>query len=87
MCVGCRSRAAQSDLLRLVVVGAVITPDTAQRTPGRGAYLHRDLRCWELAERRRVWGRAFRTRDGLDTTRVAACFEGAPRVGVEPGSR
>ncbi|WP_233515236.1 YlxR family protein [Marinitenerispora sediminis] len=87
MCVGCRSRTAQSDLLRLVVVGAVITPDTAGRAPGRGAYLHPDLRCWEMAERRKVWGRAFRTSGGLDTARVAACFEGLPRVGVEPGSR
>ncbi|WP_285757890.1 YlxR family protein [Nocardiopsis ansamitocini] len=74
MCVGCRSRAAQSDLVRLALDEDVIVCDLANRMPGRGAYLHSDQQCWELAQRRRVWPRAFRAERGLDTSRVAAHF-------------
>ncbi|MEU2971657.1 DUF448 domain-containing protein [Nocardiopsis alba] len=82
-CVGCRSRAVQSDLVRLVAEGTAITPDTRGRRPGRGAYLHHDRRCFELAERRRVWSRAFRARNeetptGWDVSRVAALFDDIP---------
>ncbi|MDA8371724.1 MAG: YlxR family protein [Nocardiopsaceae bacterium] len=86
MCVGCRSRAAQSDLVRLVVDSGAVTPDTTGRMPGRGAYLHADPRCWESAQRRRVWPRAFRSAGGLDTSRVAAYVAAASRVGVARGS-
>ncbi|GAA3765098.1 hypothetical protein HDA32_001260 [Spinactinospora alkalitolerans] len=79
-CVGCRSRAAQSDLLRLAVEGDMITPDTAGRMPGRGAYLHPDPTCWETADRRKAWNRAFRATGRLDASRVAAHFAAAPRV-------
>jgi predicted RNA-binding protein YlxR (DUF448 family) len=74
MCVGCRARAAQSDLLRLAVDGSFVTPDTAARMPGRGAYLHADPGCAEAAARRRVWPKAFRVRARLDTSRVDAFF-------------
>ncbi|MBR8743808.1 DUF448 domain-containing protein [Nocardiopsis sp. MG754419] len=83
-CVGCRSRAVQSDLVRLVAEGMAIKPDTRGRRPGRGAYLHHDSRCFELAERRRAWSRAFRSRTGggptrWDLSRVASLFGDAPR--------
>ncbi|WP_040689826.1 MULTISPECIES: YlxR family protein [Nocardiopsis] len=85
-CVGCRSRAVQSDLVRLVAEGTAITPDTRGRRPGRGAYLHDDRRCLELAVRRRVWARAFRSRDGggstgWDLSRVEALIGATPSGG------
>ena len=59
MCVGCRRRAAKAELLRLVWnEGPVV--DVAQREPGRGVYLHRDVECLERAVRRRSMGRALR---------------------------
>jgi hypothetical protein len=66
-CVGCRARASRFDLLRVVAVengtgpetAVVLTPDRRGRLPGRGAYLHLDLRCLDLAERRRVFRRAL----------------------------
>jgi predicted RNA-binding protein YlxR (DUF448 family) len=66
--VGCRVRTAKSDLLRLVVVEGVIVPDLGKAMPGRGAHLHPDLGCLELAERRRVFPRAFRLAGPLDTS-------------------
>ncbi|MEV5828411.1 YlxR family protein [Spirillospora sp. NPDC052242] len=65
-CVGCRARTAKSDLLRLVVVEGVIVPDPRGRMPGRGAHLHPDPGCLELAERRRAFPRAFRLQGPLD---------------------
>ncbi|MFV2198680.1 YlxR family protein [Nocardiopsis sp. LOL_012] len=90
-CVGCRSRAVQSGLVRLVAEGTVITPDTRGRLPGRGAYLHDDRRCLELAVRRRVWSRAFRERGAhgsgqWDLSRVEALIGSAPSGGTVPGS-
>ncbi|GAA0220456.1 YlxR family protein [Actinomadura nitritigenes] len=67
-CVGCRVRTAKSDLLRLVVVEGEIVPDPRGRLPGRGAHLHPDPRCLELAERRRAFPRAFRLPGPLDGT-------------------
>ncbi|WP_234401572.1 YlxR family protein [Thermobifida halotolerans] len=73
-CVGCRSKAAQSDLVRLALDGDAVVCDRARRMPGRGAYLHPDRRCWEAAQRRRAWTRAFRVGRALDASAVAACF-------------
>jgi uncharacterized protein len=67
-CVGCRVRTAKSDLLRLVVLDGSVIPDPRGRLPGRGASLHPDLGCFELAERRRAFSRAFRARGPLDLT-------------------
>ena len=67
-CVGCRVRVAKVELLRLVVIDGCITPDLTQRLPGRGAHLHPDLECFDLAVRRRAFPRAFRVQAVLDTT-------------------
>lgn len=67
-CVGCRVCAAKSDLLRLVVVEGSVTPDPSGRLPGRGASLHPDLGCLEMAERRRAFPRAFRRAGPLDVS-------------------
>jgi predicted RNA-binding protein YlxR (DUF448 family) len=68
--VGCRSRAAKSDLLRIVVVEGRCVPDLDGRLPGRGAHLHPDPDCLALAERRRAFGRALRAEGPLDLTPV-----------------
>jgi len=66
-CVGCKTRAAKSSLLRLVVAGDGIVPDPQARQPGRGAYLHPSLACFELAQRRRAFSRALRAPGSLST--------------------
>ena len=65
-CVGCKARAAKCSLLRLVAAGDDVVPDPQARQPGRGAYLHPSLACFELAQRRRVFSRALRVSGSLD---------------------
>jgi uncharacterized protein len=59
-CVGCRIRAAKSDLLRVVAVDGEIVADPSARSTGRGAYLHPSRDCLEQARRRRAFPRALR---------------------------
>jgi predicted RNA-binding protein YlxR (DUF448 family) len=70
-CIGCRERAAVAELLRVVAgPGALVVPDLRRRIPGRGAWLHPDQRCVELAERRRAFARALRVPGPIDPTPV-----------------
>jgi uncharacterized protein len=48
----------------------VIVPDPERRRPGRGAWLHPDLSCLDLAVRRRAFGRALRLRTPADHVAV-----------------
>ncbi|WP_354437772.1 YlxR family protein [Marmoricola sp. OAE513] len=59
-CIGCRKRAAKSELLRVVAGAGTVVPDPGGSAPGRGAHLHPSLACFELAERKRAFGRALR---------------------------
>ena len=91
-CVGCRTRAPASELLRFVVAGAGgdlrLQPDPHRTLPGRGAHLHLDPACFALAERRRAFGRALRFTGVADTgplaehIRVAAQPPGTPDDGA-----
>lgn len=75
-CIGCRSRDAVTALVRLVAVPGetttVVTPDPRRSMPGRGAHLHPDPRCLELARRRKAFGRALRLEGPLDLTLLDA---------------
>ena len=59
-CVGCKARAAKSDLLRVVGRENDVLPDPQARLPGRGAYVHPSQTCFEQAQRRRAFTRALR---------------------------
>jgi predicted RNA-binding protein YlxR (DUF448 family) len=41
--------------------GGTCVPDHRGTLPGRGAYLHPDLACLDLALRRRAFARAFKS--------------------------
>jgi predicted RNA-binding protein YlxR (DUF448 family) len=72
-CVGCRAKETKPALLRVVVVGDQsprLTPDPAGRLPGRGACVHPDPRCVDLADKRRAFPRALRLDAPLDVTPV-----------------
>ena len=61
-CVGCRKEAGKHGLIRLIrrPEGGV-TVDRAGRASGRGAYLHDDPSCAEIARKKRSLDRALRT--------------------------
>ena len=68
-----------AELLRVVVAreatgpalpGLSVVPDPRRRTPGRGAWLHLDLACVELAQRRRAFGRALRVPEPVDPSPI-----------------
>ncbi|MDQ1103156.1 YlxR family protein [Nocardioides zeae] len=74
-CIGCRRRAAKSELLRVTVrLGVdgreVVAPDPSATAPGRGAHLHPVRECYDLAVRRKAFSRALR-RGGLPVDAVA----------------
>ncbi|ABD12915.1 DUF448 domain-containing protein [Frankia sp. B2] len=74
-CVGCRSRASSSDLLRIVVEGGELLPDARRRMRGRGAHVHPDLACLDLAERRKAFSRALRVSGPLGSKQVRLYLE------------
>jgi uncharacterized protein len=83
-CIGCRQRAAATDLLRVVVgpgAGDIVSvvPDPRRRLPGRGAWLHHEPDCVALAERRRAFGRALRVTLPVDPAPVREYVAGAER--------
>ncbi|MDQ8707034.1 YlxR family protein [Streptomyces sp. LHD-70] len=86
-CVGCRERAAKTDLLRIVMAagegaedsgkGVRLVPDPRGTLPGRGSYVHPALVCLDMAVRRRAFLRAYRVRGPLDTTDLSRYVEQA----------
>ncbi|MEU9999610.1 YlxR family protein [Streptomyces sp. NPDC048370] len=76
-CVGCRERAAKSDLLRIVAVEGACVPDHRGTLPGRGAYLHPASVCLDLAVRRRAFPRAFKVQGPLETAEIRFHIEQA----------
>jgi uncharacterized protein len=75
-CVGCGERAAKPDLVRVVAAGDELVPDVAMRLPGRGAYLHPSLACYERAQRRKAFLRALRLPVALPAGKVAEYLSG-----------
>ncbi len=65
-CVGCRRTAVRDQLVRLVREPAPdgtaprVLPDPTGSAPGRGAWIHPDADCLDLALRRGGLARSFR---------------------------
>lgn len=74
-CVGCRQRAKQHELLRIVAQGENLVLD--RLAAGRGAWLHQSKSCLDLAITRFAFSRAMRTKKQLDTAAVVAHIEQA----------
>ncbi|MGW7266931.1 YlxR family protein [Streptomyces sp. NPDC054842] len=74
-CVGCRERAAKTDLLRIVAIEDACVPDLRGTLPGRGAYIHPAVVCLDLAVRRRAVPRALRAQGPLDTKALRRVVE------------
>ncbi|WP_221585716.1 YlxR family protein [Microbacterium sp. G2-8] len=66
-CVGCRTRASRTALLRIVAIESHLVIDERASMPGRGAWVHPTRTCLELALQRRAFVRALRVSGPLDT--------------------
>jgi predicted RNA-binding protein YlxR (DUF448 family) len=77
-CVGCRVRDRKPALLRVVVVDGALAVDPAGRLPGRGAHVHPDQACVDLADKRRAFVRALRVAGPLDADPVRDHLQGRP---------
>jgi predicted RNA-binding protein YlxR (DUF448 family) len=61
-CVGCRQEAGKKGLIRIVRLPAgTVALDASGKASGRGAYVHRDPSCIDLARKRRALDRALGT--------------------------
>ncbi|MFK4760644.1 YlxR family protein [Microbacterium sp. ZW T5_45] len=69
-CVGCRTRAPRSALLRVVTQDDTLIIDERAVLPGRGAWVHATRECMEAALRRRAFGRALRVSANVDTQTI-----------------
>jgi predicted RNA-binding protein YlxR (DUF448 family) len=71
-CLGCRTRADKSELLRVVERGGVVIADSTATLPGRGAWVHPTAECIEASVKRSAFGRALRSRGTLDLSQIRA---------------
>jgi hypothetical protein len=89
-CIGCRKTAEAAELLRVVVARAasgtsadtspvLVVPDPDRSAPGRGAWLHPDAECAQLALRRRAFARALRVPGPVDPSAVIDLLVGTTR--------
>ncbi|GAA1842745.1 YlxR family protein [Microbacterium koreense] len=75
-CVGCRTRASRSALLRVVAIDSVLIIDERAMLPGRGAWVHDAHKCMDAALRRRAFVRALRVSGPLDTQTIEKRLNG-----------
>lgn len=76
-CLGCRTRADKSALLRVVALGGDVVPDPSGRLPGRGAWVHPNHDCIEKAISRKAFGRALKLFAQYSTSQIEE-FEAQP---------
>ena len=90
MCIGCRRRTTKSGLVRLVWDAAArrVVHDSTGTAPGRGAWVHPDPHCGDLAIRRRAVGRALRVPE-VEAAQVASVLAHVtvPTQGAPPDTR
>lgn len=62
MCLGCQEMKPKKELIRVVKNKEnVISLDFVGKKPGRGAYICRDMRCFEKMKKGKKLERAFET--------------------------
>lgn len=66
-CVGCRQRANRPELIRVVAQNNQLVIDHSKSLSGRGAWIHPSSDCLEQAITRKVFHRALRLKQQLDS--------------------
>jgi uncharacterized protein len=77
-CVGCSTATNKRELVRIVRTpdGSVIADPTGKK-PGRGAYVHQQADCWEVALKKGRLERSLKTKLTPDDFRGLRDFAGA----------
>ena len=83
-CIGCNTCKPREELVRIVRrQNGVIAADETGRMNGRGAYLCRDLSCFEAAVRKKSFCRTFKVAiTAEETERLKVEFEAIVSEGV-----
>lgn len=84
-CIATRQRLPQRELLRVVATydddGVIsIQPDPKRRMPGRGAWITPTVQAWEIAHKRRAFGRALKVSASADASSVRDYLEKTSRA-------
>ncbi|WP_345373910.1 YlxR family protein [Frondihabitans cladoniiphilus] len=74
-CIGSRTRAPRSSLVRVVARDGRVVVDTTKTLPGRGAWLIPTMQNYEAALRRKAFRRALRLASEPDTSDVRDYLE------------
>lgn len=82
-CVGCGSVIAKRELVRIVRgEDGSVRPDPTGKRPGRGAYLHADRSCWDMAIKKKRLERSLKTTlSAQDTEALSTYSHGLPSSG------
>lgn len=72
-CIGCMESKPKGELIRVAFYEGKISLDETGRAKGRGAYLCRNPECFDKAEKRRAFNRAFRS--DIDRGDIEALME------------
>jgi predicted RNA-binding protein YlxR (DUF448 family) len=63
-CVACREEAGKRAMVRIVARPGGAVVDLTGHAEGRGAYLHKDAECVEIARKRRALERSLKAQVG-----------------------
>lgn len=80
-CIACRQTQGKRSLIRLVRTAEGVCVDPTGKLAGRGAYVHNERACWEVAIKGGRLEQALRTRLGADMR--AALVEAFERMAEE----
>lgn len=70
-CLSCRKTDLKEVLLRFVVKDGEVVWDKNQKLPGRGAYLHSDIKCLQKISDRKIWGRLIKSAEVTGSCNLA----------------
>lgn len=84
-CIGCRKSKDKSELLRIVCgEDGSVTVDESMKAPGRGAYICKDMSCFDKAVKTKAIERALKLTAGkTDTKDLRALIEARIEVNAE----
>jgi predicted RNA-binding protein YlxR (DUF448 family) len=80
-CVACREEAGKGAMVRIVARPGGAVVDLTGHAEGRGAYLHRDAGCVEIARKRKALERSLKTQVGPE---IWVALSGSPSSRPSP---